>query len=108
MLRLVFSATVPKDAAYPESNEDAFRYSEVDRRYAISDGASESFDAKTWATLLTERYLCEPGVSSAWAQEAVSEYKGKIDFDQLSWSKQAAYERGSFATLLGIEYDMEH
>ena len=43
-----------------------------------------------------------------WVGEALREYSFGHDFASMSWSKQAAFDRGSFATLLGVEWDAEH
>jgi hypothetical protein len=72
-------------------------------RIALSDGASESFDSQTWADLLVKKFVRDPALGKDWLADLVSEYAKKFDVNSLSWSKQAAFERGSFATLLGIE-----
>ena len=46
--------------------------------------------------------MLHPFFSTAWVNEAVAEYINGVVADALSWSQQAAYERGSFATLLGV------
>lgn len=97
------AATVAKDTARPELNEDAWAMSPGGDRLAVSDGASESYDSKTWAKLLVGRYVWDNKFSAEWLDEAVSEYVASIDFESLSWARQAAFERGSFATLLGAE-----
>jgi hypothetical protein len=102
-MRVVFCGQVPKEPNYPESNEDAAEIARDAGRLAISDGASESFDSKTWAQLLVGAFARSPGLSPAWLSEVVREYNAHYDVSMLSWSKHAAFERGSFATLLGVE-----
>ncbi|WP_018990876.1 SpoIIE family protein phosphatase [Aromatoleum toluclasticum] len=104
-MRLVveLAATVAKDPARPELNEDAWAMSASGDRLAVSDGASESYDSQTWAKLLVERYVWDNKFNVEWLDEAVSEYVASIDIETLSWSRQAAFERGSFATLMGAE-----
>lgn len=101
--RLDFSASIPKDLASPELNEDAWSVNEGTTHIAVSDGASESYDSQRWAQLLVKRYFDDPRFSSEWVQAALDAYEQGIDFDALSWSKQMAFERGSFATLLTVE-----
>lgn len=103
-----FSGTVPKDPSCPEANEDKFAFSEDGRRLALCDGASESFDSKLWADLLARRFIDDPEVNPDWVASVLAEYSAAHDFQSMSWSKQAAYERGSFATLVGVEYFDEH
>jgi len=100
-LRIDLAASVAKDLKRPDLNEDA--YALGDARFALSDGASESYDSRTWARLLTEAYVLDQGVCVPWVADRVRTYLDSTDFASLSWSKQAAFERGSFATLLGLE-----
>ncbi len=102
-LRLDFAASVPKDPTRQDLNEDVWATEERVTRVAVSDGASESFDSRTWARLLVEKYILDPEITPAWVSGVAAEYKASVDYEQLSWSKQAAYDRGSFASLLAIE-----
>src|SRR4051812_26586214 len=99
---VAFSASIPKHDQYASENEDVLSIDET--RLALSDGASESFDSKSWASILASRFVVDPRITDAWIEEAVVEYELRFARETLSWSKMAAYERGSFATLLGIEF----
>lgn len=103
-----FSGTVPKDPGCPEANEDKFAFSEDGKRLALCDGASESYDSRLWADLLARRFVSDPKVRPEWVASVLAEYSAAHDFQTMTWSKQAAYERGSFATLVGVEYFDEH
>ena len=103
-----FLGQVPKDPNYPEEIEDALQIDTITARAAISDGASESFDSKTWAQLLVKAFLRSPGLNSKWLSDVVRHYNGRYDLSTLSWSKCAAFERGSFASLLGVEESSAH
>lgn len=107
-MKVLFAGQVPKDPSFPDANEDAFVLATDAGRIAVSDGASESFDSKTWAHLLTARFVQHPELSASWLADAVADYLVQFDLAQMSWSKQAAFDRGSFATLLGIEQCIEH
>ncbi len=102
-LRVDLAASVPKDGERPELNEDTWAHEPGLTCFALSDGASESYDSKRWARLLVEKYAADPHFLPAWVEAAVSDYKDSVDFEALSWSQQAAFERGSFATLLGLQ-----
>ncbi len=102
-LRVDLAASVPKDGERPELNEDTWAQEPGLTCFALSDGASESYDSKRWARLLVEKYVADPHFLPTWVEAAVSDYKDSVDFEALSWSQQAAFERGSFATLLGLE-----
>ncbi len=107
-MNVLFCGQVPKDSNYPESTEDAVKISLEAGRLAISDGASESFDSKTWAQILVKTFVQSPEFSPDWLSGVIQEYNGQYDLSSLSWSKCASFERGSFATLLGIELFPTH
>jgi Stage II sporulation protein E (SpoIIE) len=102
-LRLDLAVSVPKDPERQDLNEDQWACDDVVTRLAVSDGASESFDSRTWARLLVDRYVQDTGITPDWVEQVLEQYLASSDFSNLSWSKQAAFERGSFATLLGVE-----
>ena len=102
-LRVDLAVTVPKDIERRALNEDAWAVDESVTRAAMSDGASESFDSRAWATLLVNAYIADPAFSQAWLEDVLKAYLATVDYDALSWSKQAAFDRGSFATLIAIE-----
>lgn len=107
-MKRLFIGSCPKDSGSPEANEDKYAFSSDGNRLALCDGASESFDSKVWADLLARHFVEDPKVNQDWVALALLEYNEKHDFDSMSWSKQAAFERGSFATLLGLEYFQAH
>jgi hypothetical protein len=106
-MKVLFAGQVPKDLSFPEDIEDVYKMATDLGRVAVSDGAGESYDSKTWAKLLTDKFVHHPELSENWLTEAVEDYLAKSDYSHLSWSKQAAFERGSFATLLCIEEFVE-
>lgn len=83
-------------------NEDSFAVSDDGLRYAVSDGASISFDSATWSTILAKRYLLDSQVDNRWISEALGEYVGLHNREDLPWMMQAAFDRGSFASLIGL------
>lgn len=107
-MKRAFAGSVPKEFSSPEGNEDVLALSDDGRRFALSDGASDSFNSKLWANLLATKYLDDPGLNAEWVGAVLADYAAAHDFASMSWSKQAAFERGSFATLLGGEYFPEH
>lgn len=100
-MKLLHRFTTAKQLDEPHVNEDAAFVLMRKGIYAISDGASESFASRRWARTLVARYACNPNVTGAWIGDAIAAYDAGFDRETLSWSKQAAYDRGSFATLLG-------
>ncbi len=84
-----------------EANEDAWQHSHKGAG-AVSDGASVSFDSATWSRLLVRRYAQHPEFDAAWLRGAIAAYGKLHDRDDLPWMQQAAFDRGSFASLLGV------
>jgi Protein phosphatase 2C len=97
-----FTATVARDPGTPEQNEDICLFDEPAGVLAVSDGAGESFDPRRWACILAKSYLLRPDPALTWLGEAVAEYNSGYEREHMSWSAQAAFDRGSFATLLGM------
>ena len=107
-MRIDFAGSCPKDLSEPDANEDKFAVATDGSRAALCDGASESYDSRLWASQLAARFIRDPAVNAAWVEEAVQAFNAAYDLDAMSWSKQLAFERGSFATLLGVEHDRDH
>lgn len=102
-MKVLFSGQIPKEPAFPNDIEDRLEIADDNSRVVISDGASESFDSKTWARILTSNYVKQTELNEDWLNNAITQYESCFDLTSLSWSKQAAFARGSFATLLAID-----
>jgi hypothetical protein len=103
-MRLLRRWTVGKQLAEPHLNEDAAACS-AKGVFVVSDGASESFASRLWARLLVTRYARRPLFNETWLAQAIAKYNEAFDRATMSWSAQAAFDRGSFATLLGLQLD---
>lgn len=98
-----FEGQVPKDLKFAAEVEDRFRICLSTRRVALCDGASESFDSKLWADILAAKFVCDTAINEAWLAACIAQYSEHFDFNSFSWSKQASFARGSYATLIGVE-----
>jgi hypothetical protein len=103
ILRVAFCGTYPKDGAAVDENEDCFAVDPLVGRFAVSDGASRSYDSKAWAKLLVHRFMQPGPVTPQWLTESAKEFVAVIDFASLPWYSQQGMMEGSFATLLGAE-----
>jgi len=101
-LRILFEGSVSKHLESPEENEDAYRTAPERGRIVLSDGASESYDPKHWANLLVETFATSE-LSAESCSRCVEAYEALHEPASLSWSRAAAYERGSFATLMIVQ-----
>jgi len=99
--RLPLAFSIPK--AEDSRNEDSFHRS-TKGVYALSDGASISFDSASWARILVRRYTKSPQFTRAWLSAAIAEFRKLYDRDRLSWVQQASFDKGSFASLLGVRF----
>jgi len=101
-VKVQFKGKIAKESAYNSDNEDALSCSPTKGVAVISDGASESFDAKNWSTILVNRYQMNQDFNARWLKITINSYKRKFNSQELNWSRQAAYNRGSYASLLGV------
>jgi hypothetical protein len=99
--RLPLAFSVPKRE--DQNNEDSFRRS-TKGVYALSDGASVSFDSASWARILVRRYTRDPEFTREWLSAAIAEFRKLYDRDSLPWMQQASFDKGSFASLLGVRF----
>jgi hypothetical protein len=86
------------------ANEDYWSESPDGSAYALSDGASVSFDSGRWANILARRFSENQDISYDWICAAIAEYSAAYDREAMPWMLQAAFDRGSFATLLGVVF----
>src|SRR6266576_3555422 len=97
--RLPLAFSVPKGE--DQHNEDSFHRS-AKGVYALSDGASVSFDSESCARILVSRSPRNPEFTHEWLSAAIAEFRKLYDRDSLPWMQQASFDKGSFASLLGI------
>ena len=95
--RLPLAFSFPK--AEDRRNEDSFHRT-AKGVYALSDGASVSFDSASWARILVP-LRADPERASGWPPR-MAEFRKLYDRDSMPWVQQASFDRGSFASLLGV------
>lgn len=93
--------TAPKDDQTP--NEDCFGCSADGTKCAVSDGASVSFDPAPWAKFLVEGFLAGDPLSREKIASVAKSYGGLYDRDGMDWMQQGSFDRGAFASLLGVK-----
>jgi len=104
-----FKGTVPKHSEFPEANEDKLRACDARQVYVLSDGASESYNSSLWAEIIVDAWFTSPVDTdfASWLTTVIKEYELRSDTANLSWSQEAAFERGSFASLLSLTWEPE-
>jgi hypothetical protein len=97
--RLPLAFSIPK--CEDCRNEDQFHRSGKGV-YALSDGASVSFDSASWARILVRHYTRKPDFTREWLSASIAEFRKLYNRDSLPWMQQASFDKGSFASLLGV------
>ena len=69
----------------------------------MSDGASVSFDPAPWAEILVREFVQGVELNEEWLRSAVGRYQAQYDPERMDWMRAGAFERGSFASLLGLK-----
>jgi hypothetical protein len=84
-------------------NEDAFAWNQAACRFVLSDGASTSYAGRAWARALCWQFMRDPEFGSEWLGAARSRFwQSVVPAPADDWSAPLAFERGSFATFLGV------
>src|SRR5207237_3505665 len=63
-----------------------------------------SFASAAWATILVRRYAGHPRFDRTWLNAAIAEFAKLYDRESLPWMQQASFDRGTFASLLGVSH----
>lgn len=103
-LRLVFAGSVAKEHAPDAVNEDSFAICEEQQRFCISDGAGQSYAPSLWSGILAGSWVSDMGAigSVARVARAIHCFDNECAPASLGWSRFAAFNRGTFATVLGV------
>jgi hypothetical protein len=71
-------------------------------RFALSDGASISYDSRGWARTLCWQFMRDINVGPDWLERARTRFAACSTPAEDDWAAILASDRGSFATFLGI------
>ena len=103
---------LPKEGAEARECEDAIGVNVAAARFAVADGATEAFDARSWAQILAEQWvISEPPVLTAeafgaWVAEQGTALHGAWEGRTLSWYAEEKARRGSFAAFVGVQLEL--
>ena len=95
------SFLVPKDGHAADECEDAAAGDPELGRFAVADGASESFAAGDWARLLVEAFVAD-GPSPNWLAGPRAGWQAAVAGEALSWYAEEKRSAGGHATFLGV------
>ena len=91
--------------------EDAIAVDTQTFRFAVADGATESFDARNWAERLAQHWVQRKSTLTVeefreWVATEGRELHDSWNSLTLSWYSEEKARYGSFATLVGVELDL--
>lgn len=104
-MNIIFQGSEPKEPALPQANEDRYAFSSDLTKFVLCDGASESYNAKLWADIISRNFISDSSLNNRWLEKTVKEYIAEHDFNAMGWSQLSSFQRGSFATLASLEVD---
>ena len=95
------SFLVPKDGHTADECEDAAAGDPAVGRFAVADGASESFAAGEWARLLVNAFV-ERGHIRNWLAGPREDWAKAVAGQAMSWYAEEKLTLGGHATFLGL------
>lgn len=90
----------PKEGMAAEECEDAVAGDAAAARFAVADGATESYAAGDWARLLVEAYVRDP--SPEWLAGPRKEWQSRASASALSWYAEEKVVTGGHAAFVGV------
>ena len=103
---------LPKLGQEASECEDAIAGDEQACRFAVSDGATEAFDARNWAERLAQHWVQRKSTLTVeefreWVAAEGRELQDSWNGLTLSWYSEEKARTGSFAALVGVELDLK-
>src|SRR5262245_25214850 len=95
------SFLVPKDGHALDECEDAVAGDKSARRFAVADGAAESYASGDWARRLVEAYMAT-GPENNWLAAPRKAWRRETAGSALSWYAEEKATGGGHATFLGV------
>lgn len=95
-LSLTAAWTAAKQVKAPGTNEDAAVWIPERQQAAVLDGATESYAAQRWVSIIVDQLQSLAAIDLSAAQD---QYTSTMETGALSWMQVEAAQRGSFTTL---------
>ena len=103
---------VVRDGGDENQIEDAAASDTARGRFAISDGASTSGFSDVWAQILVDSFVhqseAELGQWDKWIPDAQAQWRKELADVEIPWFGEAQFEKGAYATFLGIIVQEDH
>jgi hypothetical protein len=104
----MFCGSIPKNYDRPYENEDYYNIDIINQtlRVALSDGATVSYDSKNWAKNLADYFVKKDFIFGKDVNRLIKfYYSNRFDFKNLTLFQKRGLRFGSYATMLGLEYN---
>lgn len=103
-VRLARGLCLPRRGVSANECEDCWVIDPPSGRFAVADGASESYASATWARLLVQYFTRSPSPWPDWIPEAQTNWIAEVagQDDGLPWFLEQRHRDGAFATFLGV------
>src|SRR5215471_4825516 len=102
---------LPKSGYQLSECEDAIGINPARRRFAVADGATEAFDARSWARQLAHGWVeidtaaLNPEEFRSWASRQGNSLHDSWRGLKLSWYAEEKAQEGSYAAFVGLQLD---
>ncbi len=105
----VQSVLLPKAGLQPSECEDAIGIREDIRRFCIADGATEAFDSRRWARLLTKHWVASKHLLTReelgfWIKALAERFEHRWENKSLPWYAEEKARGGAFAAFVGLAF----
>jgi len=104
---------LPKEGHLLSECEDVIGVNALTQRFAIADGATEAFDAQSWARRLARQWVrldrgaLVPDDFRSWVAAEGRSLHDSWKNLQLSWYAEEKARTGSFAAFVGVQLEVE-
>jgi len=100
---------LPKEGLLPSECEDAIALSLRQRRFCVSDGATEAYDSRRWARLLTRCWALSDQLLTEeefepWLSVIGERLQRRWSRRTLSWYAEEKARGGAFAAFVGVAF----
>ena len=109
----VSALVVPKNGSSVRECEDSVGVGRSRMRFCVADGATEAFDSRYWARLLTKCWslgadaVLSPQQFSEWLPLVGERFDARWEGKRLPWYSEEKSRGGAFAAFAGLAFESD-
>jgi hypothetical protein len=109
----VSALVVPKNGSTVRECEDSVGVGRCGMRFCVADGATEAFDSRRWARLLTKCWslganaIISPEQFGGWLPAIGERFHSRWEGKQLPWYSEEKSRGGAFAAFAGLAFESD-